>query len=246
MKRSSSFNSETTGSLVTRRALGFITALSLVLGALSWTSFTLSKDQLFTYRDLSLDEEELPTVRLEEPKLAKPERPKINPLILPDPSPEPEPDPDPSPDPEPDPDPGFDPNLFGDGDGIDDSYRDVGDDDEVPFVTVEHMPAVPGCEHLRGDERNRCTEAAILRHFSENARFPRKLLDFYDSGSVYLSFVIGKDGVVQDLKVLRESHPYFGAEVLKVAAALPVFTPGEQQGRKVPVQYVVPISFKKS
>ena len=244
MKRTPSIHHETQGQIITRRALGFITALSLVLGALSWTSFSWSRNEIFSYRDLSMVEEELPMVKLEEPKLTKPPKPKMLPFISP--APEPDPEPDPTPDPEPDPDPGIDIDLIGDGDGIDDSVRDAGDDDETPFVTVEHMPAFKECAHLRGEERDRCTEAAILRHFSSNSKFPKKLRDFYDSGSVYLSFVVGKDGHVKDLKIIRESHPYFGEEIIRVAKTLPEFVPGEQQGRKVPVQYVIPVKFKRS
>jgi protein TonB len=243
MKRSSSIHQESSEQVLTRRALGFITALSLVLGALSWTSFSWSKNELFSYRDLSTVEEELPMVKLEEPKLSKPPKPKTFLIISPDPDPDPEPRPEP--DPQPDPEPGFDPDPFVDHNGIDDGFRDTADD-ETPFTIVEHMPAVPGCEHLRGPERDRCTELAILQHLSQHARFPRRLMDLYNSGSVYLSFVIGKDGRVKDLTILRESHPLFGQEVMKAAQTLPVFTPGEQQGRKVPVQYVVPVSFKKS
>lgn len=242
MKHQSTFHRETAGQIITRRALGFITALSLVLGALSWTSFTWSKNELFHYRDLSAVEEELPLVKLEEPKLTKPPKPK-NFVVF---SPDPEPEPEPTPEPEPDPNPGIEPDPFGNGSGIDDSYRDVAGDDDTPWVVVEHMPCVPGCEHLKGDERNRCTEAAIVGFLSEHVRFPRKLMDSYDSGSVYLSFVIGKDGRVKDLKILRETHRLFGEEVLNAASNLPRFTPGEQHGRKVSVQYVIPVKFRKS
>lgn len=241
MKRNSSIHQESSGQALTRRAIGFITALSLVLGALSWTSFSWSKNELFSYRDLSTVEEELPMVKLEEPTLSKPPKPKTFMVFAPDPEPDPEPDTDPLPEPE----PGFNPDPFVDENGIDDGYRDTAVD-ETPFTIVEHMPAVPGCEHLRGQERDRCTERAILQHLSENAQFPSKLMGFYSSGSVYLSFVIDKDGRVKNPTILRESHPLFGQEVIKAALSLPVFTPGEQHGRKVAVQYTVPVSFKKS
>lgn len=63
------------------------------------------------------------------------------------------------------------------------------------------------------------------------------------SGTVYIEFVVGKDGSLRDAKVKRPVDPWLDAEALRVAKMLTCFTPGQQGGKNVPVIFVLPIRF---
>jgi protein TonB len=66
----------------------------------------------------------------------------------------------------------------------------------------------------------------------------------FNGGKVFVSFVVEKDGSLSDLKVLRD--PGFGTakEALRVLRSCPRWTPGEQNGKKVRVQYSLPINIQ--
>ena len=62
-------------------------------------------------------------------------------------------------------------------------------------------------------------------------------------GTVYVYFVVGKDGFVRDARVLRKVNNELDAEALRVVNSLPQFEPGTQRGKNVSVQYTIPIRY---
>ena len=61
-------------------------------------------------------------------------------------------------------------------------------------------------------------------------------------GKVYATFVIERDGSLSDIKVIRDIGYGTGKEVLRVLKLSPKWLPGEQNGRKVRVQYSMPFT----
>lgn len=86
--------------------------------------------------------------------------------------------------------------------------------------------------------------------------FPGGIVEFYKfvqknyqlpkgeklSGKVYVTFVIEKDGSVDEIKVLRDLGYGTGNEAIRVLKLLPKWMPGEQNGQKVRCTYSLPIS----
>ncbi len=103
--------------------------------------------------------------------------------------------------------------------------------DEV-FKVVEVDPEFPG-----GVE-------ALYKYLAENIKYPEKAKNNKVEGRVYITFVIEKDGTVNDAKVLRSVNEELNAEALRVINAMPKWKPGMQQGVPVRVQYNIPIYFK--
>ena len=62
-------------------------------------------------------------------------------------------------------------------------------------------------------------------------------------GTVFVYFVVGKNGKVKDVKVLREVDPRLDKEAMRVVESLPQFEPGQQRGKSVSVQYTIPVKF---
>ncbi len=65
-------------------------------------------------------------------------------------------------------------------------------------------------------------------------------------GRVILSFRIGADGSLTDIKVLRSVDPSLDKEAVRVVSSSPKWTPGKQHNKTVPVRYTFPVNFTLS
>ncbi len=100
------------------------------------------------------------------------------------------------------------------------------------FTVVEKNPEYPG-----GDE-------ALYQFIASNIQYPEAAKADGKGGMVYLTFVIETDGTISDVKVLRSPHPALGEEAVRVVRLMPKWKPGKQRGKKVRVQYNLPINFQ--
>ncbi len=101
----------------------------------------------------------------------------------------------------------------------------------IEFVKVEVKPTFPG-----GD-------AALLQYISKNTKYPKIPFELGIEGKVYVQFVIGTDGSVGSVTVVRGVDDYLDKEALRVVSTIPNWTPGKQRGKAVPVSFIVPINF---
>jgi len=100
-----------------------------------------------------------------------------------------------------------------------------------PYVQVEEMPLFPG-----GDD-------ALINYIVENITYPEKAKENNIQGRVILRFCITENGSVSRVSVLSRVDPDLDAEAVRVIKTLPTFNPGKQDGKAVPVWYMVPITF---
>ncbi len=109
---------------------------------------------------------------------------------------------------------------------------DVVSCEAIAFAIVEDKPVFPG-----GDN-------ALLRYLSENTKYPEKAKESGIQGRVFVQFIIDKTGKVTDVRIARGVSPELDEEAKRVVSTLPKWTPGKQQGKPVPVTYIVPINFR--
>jgi protein TonB len=108
----------------------------------------------------------------------------------------------------------------------------IEDDTDTPHPTfVEEMPEFPG-----GD-------AARIKFFFENVKYPQIAKETGVQGPVYLTFVVEKDGSISNIKLLRGIGAGCDEEAERVLAMMPKWKPGRQNGKEVRVQFNMPISF---
>lgn len=106
--------------------------------------------------------------------------------------------------------------------------------DNAIFTVVEQNPEFTG-----GTE-------ALYQFIATNIKWPANNEDCSCSGKVYVTFVIEKDGSVDNAKVLRDpckKECGFGDEALRVVRLMPKWKPGRQNGKPVRVQFNLPINF---
>ena len=63
-------------------------------------------------------------------------------------------------------------------------------------------------------------------------------------GRVMVDFVIGNDGKITDVRIVKGLSPEIDAEVLKVVSASPKWKPGKVNGEKVRASLTLPVEFK--
>lgn len=103
--------------------------------------------------------------------------------------------------------------------------------EEPVFTQVEQAPTFPG-------GMNKFYE--FLGH---TIKYPAQMKEKKIQGKVFLNFIIEKDGSLSHIKVLREPGYGAGKEAIRAMSLCPKWNPGIQNGRKVRVEYNVPINF---
>ncbi len=117
---------------------------------------------------------------------------------------------------------------------------------DVPFLIVEAMPNFQGCddENMSKPDKRKCTESKLLNFLYSKSRYPEIARQNEIEGTVYIKFVIEKDGSITNAVILRDIGGGCGEEALRVVNSMPKWTPGKQRGRPVRVQFNLPVKFK--
>lgn len=100
------------------------------------------------------------------------------------------------------------------------------------YDVVEQMPSFPG------------GISGLRTYLNQNTRYPAVAQENGVQGRVVVSFVVGKDGHISDVTVLRSVDPSLDKEAIRVVRNMPRWTPGKQGGEPVKVRYNVPVSFR--
>ena len=100
------------------------------------------------------------------------------------------------------------------------------------YDVVEQMPSFPG------------GISGLRTYLNQNIRYPAEAQENCVQGRVVVSFVVGKDGHISDVTVLRSVDPSLDKEAVRVIRNMPRWSPGKQGGEPVRVRYNVPVSFR--
>jgi protein TonB len=107
-----------------------------------------------------------------------------------------------------------------------------GTETDEPFFLVEVMPSFKGggLEKFRDWVQKRTS-------------YPQQAIDRKIRGTVYLTFIVEKDGSVSNVTVVRGVDPLLDDEAIKAISESPKWTPGLQRGEPVRVRYSIPLNF---
>ena len=109
--------------------------------------------------------------------------------------------------------------------------EEVKDQKMEPYIAVDEMPEFPG-----GD-------GALMRFISQNTIYPENAKNKNIQGKVVVRFCVTEKGEVSKAFVLQSVSPDLDAEAVRVVNNLPKFKPGRNDGKEVPVWFMVPIAF---
>jgi len=139
---------------------------------------------------------------------------------------------------------------------------------DASFDVVDEVPIFPGCESLTSNaEKRKCMQKKLAKHVSkkfninviESKCVESKMVDEkevcikseywpgFSSGTarIYTRFTIDKEGNVGNIKI-RAPHEKLKEEAEKVVKTIPQMTPAMSKGKKVSLDYMLPIVFRLS
>jgi len=99
------------------------------------------------------------------------------------------------------------------------------------FLVVEQQPSFPG------------GEAARLKYFGQNIKYPQEAREMNIQGTVYVGFVVEPNGSISNIKILRGIGGGCDEEAMRMVSGMPDWNPGKQRGRAVRVQFNLGVRF---
>lgn len=99
------------------------------------------------------------------------------------------------------------------------------------FTVVEESPHYPGGDEVR------------MKFLQENIHYPEEARVSSIQGTVYITFVVEKNGTITDVRVLRGIGGGCDEEALRVVRLMPPWIPGKQRGKPVRVRFNLPVRF---
>ena len=109
------------------------------------------------------------------------------------------------------------------------------EDGVVPFYECDQRPMFFGSADPR---------SFISTWVYKYLKYPESAIRDGIQGTVQVEMIIGKDGKVTDVKVVKSVSEELDAEALKVVAASPKWTPGRVSGNKVKASLTIPVEFR--
>lgn len=105
-------------------------------------------------------------------------------------------------------------------------------DNDTVFTVVKQMPEFPGGIN------------ALMQYLGANIEYPEQAKKDSIQGRVFVSFIVEKDGTIDEVKVLRGIGGGCDKESVRVIKSMPAWKPGlDENGVAVRVAYNIPIKF---
>ena len=105
-------------------------------------------------------------------------------------------------------------------------------EDNQLYISVEQMPEYAG------------GLAALSKFLQKNLRYPNAASNVGVSGKVYVQFVVGQDGAISKVDILKGLGFGCDEEAQRVIKLMPHWSAGKQSGRAVAVKFTLPINFQ--
>ncbi len=112
---------------------------------------------------------------------------------------------------------------------------------QFPFLPRQMEPVVEAPDVQAEFEGG---QQALMTWLSQNMQYPEEAQKDNAQGRVIVSFIVNKDGSIDEVKVMKSIHPALDEEAVRVVKSMPKWTPGKKEGKPVRVRYSLPISFR--
>ena len=84
----------------------------------------------------------------------------------------------------------------------------------------------------------------LYKFLKNNIKYPENESANEIDGTVYVQFIVGKDGNIREVSIARPVSSGLDEEAVRVVKAMPAWNPGKQNGMPVAVKFMLPIKFK--
>ncbi len=100
------------------------------------------------------------------------------------------------------------------------------------YFAVETKPEYPG------------GESELMKFIAKNIKFPQTDKDDYIGSKIYVSFIINKDGGIEDVRIIKSINEKasYNKAITNMVQSMPNWKPAIHKGNLVCVQYSLPIT----
>ena len=106
------------------------------------------------------------------------------------------------------------------------------EDDPDVLKVVEQLPQYPG------------GMVEFMKWLTATLKYPEQALQRKIQGKVMISFIVGTDGTLSDIKVMKGAHKLLDAEAMRVAQLMPKWEAGKNKGKPCKTMVAIPIVFE--
>lgn len=128
--------------------------------------------------------------------------------------------------------------IMEEGDEIIDPFDDTIDDPDLSF---EEEPVVLFTEV---EPQFPDGTDAMNKYLVKNIKVPEHARNMGVNGTVFVEFIVEKDGSITEPKLKNSLHPLCDKEVLRVVQEMPKWRPGLNMGKPVRCRYMIPVEFR--
>ena len=124
--------------------------------------------------------------------------------------------------------------VLGSVDIIEDPVQNIGNiaDENYIYDVVEQMPSFPGGQNK------------MLDYLEQNMRYPVIAEENGIQGRVVITFVVERDGSIDNVIVARSVDPSLDKEATRLVKRMPKWNSGKQNGKAVRTKYTIPVDFR--
>jgi periplasmic protein TonB len=116
-------------------------------------------------------------------------------------------------------------------------------DSVITYTFIDEMPRYSGCEELPTiSEKSRCAHEKMLDFINSNLIYPANQSKL--EGTVFISFIVEKDGSLTNFLIKREMAPGFGEEAIRVFKLMPKWIPAKRKGVPLRIIWNIGVKFK--
>ena len=108
----------------------------------------------------------------------------------------------------------------------------------IPFAMIDKVPTFPGCPENDKSCFNKKMQQHFQKEFDVNLTDSLKLSP--GKKRIIMLFKINKEGAITEIKA-KAPHPALQEEAVRIIKLLPIMKPGELDGEKVAVKYMLPM-----
>ncbi|MBK7130133.1 MAG: energy transducer TonB [Crocinitomicaceae bacterium] len=86
-------------------------------------------------------------------------------------------------------------------------------------------------------------DLALEKFVSDHIVYPDSAIYYGAEGTVYVRFVVNKDGTLSDIVVMKSAGKFIGAEAIRVFSIMPKWEPATHNGYPVTCRLTYPLKF---
>lgn len=126
--------------------------------------------------------------------------------------------------------------------GVEEGGVDIADLEDHKVIVQQETPEI--FSHVEDPAMFPGGQEEMMKWLAKNINYPPIAAEQGIQGRVTLRFIVGPDGTVSGVTVLRGLNPSLDKEAVRVVSNMPKWKPGKQNGVPVHVYFTLPVVFK--